>query len=248
MRHILLSILLLLPLGIQAEPAFLPTLVPDSKTCDFGRVSEADGKRTHTFRLTNRGTRPVAISAVNTWCGCMVADYTRRAVRPGETAEVRVTFDPDHKQGNFVKQVVVLLSGGSEYVRLWVKADVVAMRHPVREDHPYSFGHGLYMSQQILPFPNMPVGRSHAFTVKVANDTPRPMTVELRRRPCNTVLRMPATLTLRPYERTTMRVSYTQRVARPYDCHIDVVPVVDGKECRPLRVKWNGRAKFRLGI
>lgn len=250
MRRLIILLLALLTLtaaGAQTgQPEYLKTLVPDSKTHDFGTVYERDGKVRHTYVLTNRGTRPVVISEVNTWCGCVAADYTRRAVRPGEQARVTVTFDPDHKQGNFVKQVVLLLNGGQSYVRLWVKANVVPMVHPVREDHPYYFGHGLYMSQQLLPFPELEPGRSHAIDLKLANDTDRPMTVTFRRVPNNTVLKMPAEVRLKPRQRTTIRVSYAYFRRHAATCHVTLYPVVNGRQGRPLTVRWNVGQKFRL--
>jgi hypothetical protein len=73
---------------------------------------EKKGKVVNVFKFKNMGKAPVAITEVNTWCGCVAANYTKKAVRPGETAMVTVTFDPDHKSGNFVKQVVLLLNDG----------------------------------------------------------------------------------------------------------------------------------------
>lgn len=230
----------------QGEPAFLESFKPVERTHDFGTIYERDGKVTHVFRLKNNGSAPVAISAVNTWCGCMVADYTRRAVRPGETAQVTVSLDPDHKQGNFVKQVVVLVNDGSSYVRLWVKANIVPMVHPVREDHPFYYGHGLYMNQQMMPFPNLDPGQRHSFELKMANDTDKPMTVTFKRLPDNTVLKMPREVRLKPRERTSVRVSYSYFRRHRAPRHIRVVPVINGREGRPLVVKWNGDSKFRL--
>lgn len=240
------SLLVVLSAQAQGEPAFMPTFKPVERTHDFGTIYEKDGKVTNVFELKNLGDKPVAISAVNTWCGCMVADYTKRAIRPGESARVTVSLDPDHKQGNFVKQVIVLVNDGSAYVRLWVKANIVPMVHPVREDHPFDYGHGLFMNQQILPFPDLQPGQSHSFELKLANDTSKPMTITFRRIPNNTVLKMPAQVKLKPHQRTSIRVSY--RYFRPHTAtrYIQIIPVVNGKEAKPLVVRWNVANKFRL--
>lgn len=230
----------------QGEPAFIETFKPVERTHDFGTIYEKDGKVTNVFELKNQGDKPVAISAVNTWCGCMVADYTKRAIRPGESARVTVSLDPDHKQGNFVKQVIVLVNDGSAYVRLWVKANIVPMVHPVREDHPFDYGYGLFMNQQILPFPELQPGQSHSFELKLANDTDRPMTVTFRRIPNNTVLKMPAQVRLKPRQRTSIRVSYQYFRRHSATRHIQIIPVVNGKEAKPLVVRWNVATKFRL--
>ena len=178
----------------------------------------------------------------------MVADYTKRAVRPGETAEVTVSLDPDHKQGKFVKQVVALVNGGSQYVRLWVKADITPMDHPMREDCPYSLGGGLYASQDFLPFPDLDAGGSYSYELRLGNATAKPMTVSFSRRPDNTVLKLPASLTLKPRERKTVRIAYRYPRRHARTCYVDIVPVVNGKKTgKAVRVQWNAGRKFRLG-
>mgnify|MGYP000240145066 CR=1 FL=1 len=243
---VILSLFMTLSAQAQNEPRFIDTFKPIERTHDFGTIYEKDGKVVNVFRLRNEGKKPVVISAVNTWCGCMVADYTKRAVRPGETAQVAVSLDPDHKQGNFVKQVVVLVNDGSAYVRLWVKANIVPMVHPVREDHPFDYGHGLFMNQQMLPFPELTMGQTHTFELKLANDTDKPMTIQFKRVPNNTVLKMPSMVRLKPHERKPIRVSSLYSPPPPATRRIHVIPVVNGKEAKPLVVKWNVAQKFRL--
>ena len=100
-RYFLVWLLVLVPavsgMAQTGQPTFLETFKPVERVHDFGAIYERDGLVSHVFTLRNTGKKPVAISAVNTWCGCMVAGYTRRAVRPGETARVTVSLDPDHK-------------------------------------------------------------------------------------------------------------------------------------------------------
>ncbi|SFG02979.1 DUF1573 domain-containing protein [Prevotella sp. KH2C16] len=246
----LFSVLQLTTISAQdgtGQPVFLKEFQPNEHAHDFGRIYEKDGKVSTVFTFTNTGRQVVAISDVNTWCGCIVPAFTKKGVRPGETAHIKVEFDPDHKSGNFVKQVVVLLNNGKNYQRVWVKANIVPMPHPVTEDHPYYYGQGLYMSQQILPFPDLSPGQSHAYELKLANDTDKPMTIEFRRRPNNTVLKMPEKITLKARERTSIRVSYRYFRKHTVTRSIMVIPVVNGKEGKPLKVKWNaGDNKFRL--
>ena len=230
----------------SGQPQFLETFRPDERTHDFGNIREADGKVSHVFRLKNTGTKPVAISATNTWCGCMVADYTKRAVRPGETAEVTVSLDPDHKNGNFVKQVVVLLNGGSQYVRLWVKANITPMDHPMKEDCPQYLGQGLYANFNLLPFPALDKGETYGYDLRLGNSTKQTMKVSFARQPNNTVLKMPGEVTLQPRERKTIRVQYTYPRRHTRACYVDLVPTVNGKTARPIRVQWSAGKKFKL--
>lgn len=255
---LLLFFLAALSAHAQGEPAFLETFRPDARVHDFGTVREADGKVRHTFRLTNKGNAPVAITNVNTSCGCMVATYTKRAVRPGETAAIDVVLDPQGKDGAFAKQVVVLCAakagsaaakkGANYYVRLWVKATVQPRQRPVSETCPYDLGHGLWADQQFLPFPCLGAGASYAYTLRLGNATARAIIVEWSRQPNNRVLRLPAKTTLRPGEVKAIRVSYRYPRRHKYDCHVDLYPLVDGKSGRPVRVKWNGEQKFQMRL
>lgn len=232
---------------LEGDPVFLETFKPVERVHDFGKIQEKDGKVSTVFTFKNTGDKVVAISDVNTWCGCMAVDYTKKPVRPGETATMKVDFDPDHKDGNFVKQVVLLLNNGKNYVRVWVKADVVPMFHPVTEDCPHDAGHGLFLNQQIVPFPNLNAGEDFTYDLLFGNNTDKPMTVTFIRKPLNTVLKMPEEVVLAPHEKKVVSLSYHFNHTYKYTSYIMVTPVVNGKQAKPFKVRWNGEQKFTFG-
>ena len=51
---------------------------------------------------------------------------------------------------------------------------------------------------------------------------------------------------LQPHERKSIRVSYLYFRRHHATRRIHVIPVVNGKEAKPLVVKWNVAQKFRL--
>lgn len=228
------------------QPAYLQTFKPVERVHDFGKIYEKKGKVTNVFKFKNTGKAPIAITEVNTWCGCVAANYTKKAVRPGETAIVTVTFDPDHKSGNFVKQVVLLLNDGKSYARVWIKANVVPYQHPVTEDHPYYYGKGLYMNQQLLPFPDLKVGQTYSYDLKLANNTNKTMKIVFKRSPNNTVLKMPEEVTLKPNERTSVKVSYAYFRKHKVSKYVNIIPMVNGQKAKALKITWNVGDKFRL--
>lgn len=230
----------------EGQPTYLQTFKPVERVHDFGTIYEKNGKVTNVFKFKNMGKMPVAVTKVNTWCGCVAANYTKKAVRPGETATVTVTFDPDHKSGNFVKQVVLLLNDGKSYARVWIKSNVVPYQHPVAEDHPFYYGQGLYMNQQLLPFPDLRVGQTYTYDLKLANNTNKVMKIVFKRIPDNTVLKMPEEITLKPNERTSIKVNYAYFCKHKVSRSIDIIPIVNGKKVKPLKVTWNVGNKFRL--
>ena len=72
------------------------------------------------------------------------------------------------------------------------------------------------------------------------------MTIQFKRVPNNTVLKMPSMVRLQPHERKSIHVSYLYFRRHYATRRIHVIPVVNGKEAKPLVVKWNVAQKFRL--
>lgn len=240
----ILSILLLLTFSLglpaQNEPAYLKTFEYDKRIHDFGTILEKDGKVSHTFTFTNKGSKPVVINEVNSWCGCTGSEFSKKPIAPGKTGTVTVTYNPLNRPGKFSKEVAVLLNDGRNYTRIWVKGNVIGYLHPVTEDYPYAFGRGLYMGFKVLPFGSLRPGESYTFEQRIANDTDKPMTVEFEKVPDNRVLKMPGRIELKPRERTTFKVSYKAVRQYPYDRHILVKIKVNGALVKPMRVTWFG--------
>ena len=90
MKHIILIVSLLMgvTLGVQAQPKALF----DKTTHEFGTILWKNPV-TATFKITNKGDKPLVISNVTTSCGCTVADWTKEPIAPGKTGSVSSTFD-----------------------------------------------------------------------------------------------------------------------------------------------------------
>ena len=222
----------------QQEPTFNQRLVADQKIHDFGKILEEKGPMSHTFVLKNTGKTNIAINEVTAWCGCTTTQFSKQPILPGKEGRVTVTYNPHYRPGKFSKEVVVLTDGGSSYLRLWVKGEVVPMEHPITDDHPYHYGEGLYMSHLTLPFPALRKGQEKTFSLRLANNTNRPMTVEMIRQPQNRVLQMPEKIVLKPKERRVVKVSYKAVREYSWKRRIDIVPRVNGMPVRPLRITF----------
>lgn len=90
----------------HAESGKMPVIKFESLEHDFGTVPEGE-KVEHVYKFTNEGSTDLVISNVKPSCGCTVPDYTKTPVKPGETGEVKVTFDTNGKPGNQQKTVTV---------------------------------------------------------------------------------------------------------------------------------------------
>lgn len=224
--------------GRVQEPTFCKTFVYDERVHDFGTIEEAKGKVSHTFTFTNEGSEPVSISDIRLWCGCTEASFTKNPIRPGEYAKVTLTYNPAYRPGKFSKETVVLLNEGKSYTRIWIKGDVVAMEHPVTEDHPYHLGEGLYVSHLVLPFGAIQPGSTDSLRLLIANGSDHNLKVEFIRTPDNRLLQMPRKLVLKAGERKKLYAKYTARYLYNHRRQITLTPVINGKEGKPIHVTW----------
>lgn len=76
---------------------------------DFGQVARGDTVTT-VFRV-KAGNGPVVLLSATTDCGCTRAEFPKRPLRPGESAQVKVVFAARDK-GNFYKTVRLHLHAG----------------------------------------------------------------------------------------------------------------------------------------
>lgn len=83
-----------------------PRLMLQAATLDFGRIRP----RTTTVLETpfrNGGKKPLEIRSVQGNCSCIVAAATRTVLKPGETAAIRIEFNPVDRKGTVQKAITV---------------------------------------------------------------------------------------------------------------------------------------------
>lgn len=76
---------------------------------DFGTVLNT-GPVSQVFQVRNVGRGVLEITGVSTSCGCTSAEIGNRRLRPGETTDLRVIYDPlahDGATGQFMRLVYV---------------------------------------------------------------------------------------------------------------------------------------------
>ena len=97
---------------------------------DFGTIEQGDKVET-IFTLTNVGKGDLIITNAKGSCGCTVPQYPKEAVKPGETAEIKVVFNSRGKKNKTTNTVTLTTNTekGNEIVR--IKAFVNAPNKPV---------------------------------------------------------------------------------------------------------------------
>ena len=70
-------------------------------------------------------------------CGCAVPQYTKKAIKPGESGEIKITYNPQGRPGIFNRAILVSFSDQTEKTRLFVKGTVTP--GVVRKDKSYPY-------------------------------------------------------------------------------------------------------------
>jgi hypothetical protein len=81
--------------GTSSAP---PAVKVTQPTYDFGSVFQGTHVK-HTFRIENSGTGPLTLGAVQTSCGCTVAQPTKNQLEPGEASDIAADFDTSADKG-----------------------------------------------------------------------------------------------------------------------------------------------------
>ena len=84
-----------------------PEIFFESPDFDFGKAYKGD-KVEHVYKLVNRGKATLEIKKVKPSCGCTAAVLSNNTVLPGETGEVKATFNTGSYGGKVKKTISVL--------------------------------------------------------------------------------------------------------------------------------------------
>lgn len=112
---------------------------------DFGRVKQ--GKvLTHNFRFKNVGDDTLIVRNVRTSCGCAAALASKRELKPGESGEIKATFNTRGYSGHNVKYIYVESNDPSAHQKqLVLKASIDVPPSPKIDLNNYSVDLGLVL-------------------------------------------------------------------------------------------------------
>lgn len=102
-----LSVGLMAQSSVSSEgPQSGPKITFQETEHNFGDINQGD-KVEHVFTFENVGSEPLILSNVTTTCGCTASDWPREPLAPGETANIKVTFNSAGKMGRQNKVVTI---------------------------------------------------------------------------------------------------------------------------------------------
>jgi len=81
-----------------------PRILVSEEEWDFGKVTQGE-KPTHIFIVENGGEGDLIIEGVKESCACIEVSISTALIQPGESAELKVTYDTTDYQGKDDKHI-----------------------------------------------------------------------------------------------------------------------------------------------
>jgi hypothetical protein len=102
----------------------MPVMTFEKMTHDFGKVMQGE-KLSYSFKFTNTGKSNLIIEETNSSCGCTTSTPPKAPIRPGESAEIKVSFNSANKEGPVTNSVVISANTYPVNTLLKVTANVI---------------------------------------------------------------------------------------------------------------------------
>ncbi|MBP1673433.1 MAG: hypothetical protein H6Q25_1248 [Bacteroidetes bacterium] len=102
----------------------MPVLTFETVTHNFGKVIQGE-RLSYSFKFKNTGKSNLIISYVETSCGCTTSTPPKEPIAPGESGEIKVTFDSKTKSGEVTNQVMITANTFPVNTSLILKANVI---------------------------------------------------------------------------------------------------------------------------
>lgn len=133
-------------IAAAAAPGTAPAIHFDETAHDFGKI-RSDQKVSFRWPFHNRGTSDLVITATRPSCGCTASVIDDKAVPPGGTGTLSVTFDPAGQHGKVRKSLAVVSNDPARpVVSLTLRAEVEAVDLPQAPGgHPPIAGQSMLM-------------------------------------------------------------------------------------------------------
>ncbi len=95
----------------------------DREIHNFGKVEQGEIVET-SFTIKNVGDNDLYIVDAHGSCGCTVPEVTKEAIKPGESAPIKVKFDSNGKSGEVTKTVMITCNTEKAIETIKIKASI----------------------------------------------------------------------------------------------------------------------------
>lgn len=109
----------------------LPHIVVTPEILDLGIIRQADGIVDATYKITNNGGTNLKIYSSFSSCGCTTAPLKNKILKPGESTDLDVQYDPNYFKGSLglgeiEKRITIISSDPSNsFYKIYLKINVI---------------------------------------------------------------------------------------------------------------------------
>ena len=104
-----------------------PRILVSEEEWDFGKVTRGE-KPTHIFVVKNGGEGDLIIDSLKESCACIVVSISTNLIKPGESAELKVTYDTTDYTGKDEKHLHIYSNDPQvpdKRINLYVETEVL---------------------------------------------------------------------------------------------------------------------------
>lgn len=127
--------------------------------------------------VKNSGDKPLVINKVSTSCGCTVADWEKKAIKPGNSGYIKVKYDA-MLMGHFFKEVSVYCNAAPYIFDIALIGEVSNTKVDYSKTHPFRIGDVLLDTGELL-FDDVRIGHKYTKTISVVNIGEKPYSPKL---------------------------------------------------------------------
>ncbi|MGM9767506.1 MAG: DUF1573 domain-containing protein [Candidatus Cryptobacteroides sp.] len=109
--------------SLRASQSVETDLAFESLAADLGPVEEEGSVREAVFTAVNRSGKSLAVTRLNTSCGCLAAKADKTVLAPGEKLRITAKYNPERHIGPFEQRIFVY--GDSLLAKLRVTGTVI---------------------------------------------------------------------------------------------------------------------------
>lgn len=201
---------------------------------NFGKINEQDGVVEHSFAYRNIGKFPVSIIAVESGCGCTVADYDRTPIKPGQQGVVTIVFDPRNRIGALDRTVTVRMDGKPEYAYLTFVGEVVNPESEYIGLFPAKQGNARFSSYNVT-FDKIMDTKTDSVTISMLNTSNKIMHITSLKSPLH--IRAEASKSaIVPNEAVSIKVYFYGEFVKDYGHRTDEIFIQTSDDSIPKKI------------
>lgn len=135
---IVISIFLVVPVYSFAQVRYDGIVEFDTNEFDFGFIKEADGIVNCSVSLKNISQEPITVFNITSTCSCTVPFWSKDPLNPGDSTDIKVSFNPYGYSGQVTKPILLYITGIEKPIELSIKTRVVPLS--IEEKYSIHFG------------------------------------------------------------------------------------------------------------